>query len=581
MLPPVLTTSGLQHYYTGSRALVIGINQYRFVNPLARACADAESVAEVLVTSLGFAKSEVVTLFDDQATKAEILKQFTGFDSLAPDDRLLVFFAGHGETVPGHRGDIGFLVPVDGQLQDKSTLIAWQELTRGAELIPAKHILFIMDACYSGLAIQRGARAGSQRFLSDMLERVSRQVITAGKADQPVSDGGSATGKNSVFTGHLLEGLQGKAANDKGVLTASHLMHYVYDKVANDPNSRQTPHYGHIDGDGDFILKTPDGGHVLGGKGEDYLVETLADRPEPPPPSALVEIKPRFAEKNGYDDPESDKFGQNDWSRKLGDTTWETGKSELVRATHWLAIVVEPVSNQPIKLDLAALAKTLGNLPSNSGQPYDQFLIPHQSLTTRNSVIFYRSERANGDRREECWKRFLRVEESGAMEYCEFPGAARFYYAGTTPDNRGPAFRVFRYVQIIGLVWNFLFATKRILKAANYELGVRCLVNLVGAKDTLLVEFSNRNGANGQRWYDPFHMNAMLGNSLENWRCRDSNFQAEFQFALSSLNLPESTKLITKLAEQLGLAYNHQSAPRCFNSGTEIFPWEKFSPHPD
>ena len=31
-------------------------------------------------------------------------------------------------------------------------------------------------------------------------------------------------------------------------------MSYVYEKVGHDPNSHQTPHYGYIEGDGDFIF---------------------------------------------------------------------------------------------------------------------------------------------------------------------------------------------------------------------------------------------------------------------------------------------------------------------------------------
>jgi len=34
-------------------------------------------------------------------------------------------------------------------------------------------------------------------------------------------------------------------------------MSYVYSKVASDKNSNQTPHYGHVDGDGDMILLAP------------------------------------------------------------------------------------------------------------------------------------------------------------------------------------------------------------------------------------------------------------------------------------------------------------------------------------
>lgn len=567
-------------FYTNSSALVIGINDYKHVNKLEIACADAQAVATLLVSELGFPSGNVTLLLDEQATRAAIMRRFLSFESTAPDERLLIFFAGHGETVSGQRGEIGYLLPVDGRLEDKSTLIRWDELTRNAEVIPAKHILFIMDACYSGLAIQRGGRTGGQRFVSDMLQRFSRQVITAGKADEPVADGGSTSGKNSIFTGHLLEGLKGQAADENGVLTANGLMNYVYHKVATDPQSQQTPHYGHVYGDGDLIFRTPDNGHLSSDAGEDFLVQLLPERPDSVPLAILPEVRPVFAAKNGYADPESETFGQNEWSKRLGRIAYRAGtKSEVVSAQHWLALVAEPVSNEPIDFDIRHLATTLPNQVSQTDKMFDQFRMPSQSLTTATSAILYDGEWSNDGERAERWKRFFRIDRRGAIEHCEFGAAAAIYFAGRTNDNPGTPVRVFLYVQIIGLLWRFLFTVKRTLRLAGYEAGVRVLVNLIGARDSLLVNFSRETGVDNQRWREPFDMDALCGNSLQDWKCRDAHFQAEFLCSLASLGAAESKKLIVKCAHQLGLAYNHKSLPRCFNFGTEVFPWRQFNPN--
>src|SRR6267142_584718 len=100
----------------------------------------------------------------------------------------------------------------------------------------------------------RGLQAGSARFIKDMMVRYSRQVLTAGKADEVVADSGGPLPAHSIFTGHLIEGLRGKAATTNGAITANSLMAYVYQCVANDQNSNQTPHYGYFDGDGDFVF---------------------------------------------------------------------------------------------------------------------------------------------------------------------------------------------------------------------------------------------------------------------------------------------------------------------------------------
>ncbi|WP_226596184.1 caspase family protein [Marinobacter nauticus] len=249
----------LQQKYETSRALVIGINQYQNASPLGYAVNDAHEVREILVEELGFEAENVIYLADQDATKSNILKSFLRFsnDDIKVDDRLFVFFAGHGHTRSGVKGEVGYLVPYDADMDDYSTFIRWDELTRNAELVRAKHILFVMDACYGGLAVHRDLRPGSSRFLRDMYQRFSRQVITAGKANEVVADAGGPLPNHSVFTGHFIEGIRGKAANEYGVITASGLMAYVYSKVANDINSEQTPHYGQFDGDGDFIISVP------------------------------------------------------------------------------------------------------------------------------------------------------------------------------------------------------------------------------------------------------------------------------------------------------------------------------------
>lgn len=265
----------LQQKYETSRALVIGINKYKNSPPLEYAVNDAKEIRDVLIEELGFEDENITYLVDEEASRANILKQFLRFScsDVKVDDRLFVFFAGHGHTRTGFKSEVGFLVPYDADMDDASTFIRWDEFTRNAELIRAKHILFVMDACYGGLAVQRDSSVGSSRFLKDMYQRRSRQVITAGKANETVADSGGPLPNHSVFTGYFIQGIRGDAANEHGVITANSLMSYVYTKVSSDINSEQTPHYGQFDGDGDFIISTPAGEDTDNTKtiGEDEL----------------------------------------------------------------------------------------------------------------------------------------------------------------------------------------------------------------------------------------------------------------------------------------------------------------------
>ncbi|MGO4512475.1 caspase domain-containing protein [Bradyrhizobium sp. 2TAF36] len=246
--------------YEKSHALVIGIDAYQRVGPLLHAGNDAKAVADALVDKFGFPVNNVRVLLDAEATRENILREYlTWTDSarIGPDDRMVVFFAGHGHTATGRRGEIGYLVPVDGDVSDLSTLVRWDELTRNSDLIAGKHMLFLMDACYGGLALTRSTiPPGGMRFLKDMLQRYSRQVLTAGKPNEVVSDAGGTRPGHSIFTSYLLDGLDGGASVNGVPVTGHGLMAYVYDKVAGDPRSYQTPHFGFLDGDGDFIFDT-------------------------------------------------------------------------------------------------------------------------------------------------------------------------------------------------------------------------------------------------------------------------------------------------------------------------------------
>lgn len=554
----------LHSHYTNSFGLVIGINEYQHASPLSYACNDADAIAGILIRELGFPASQVTLLKDGAATKDAIVAAFLNYSSLAanPDDRLFVFFAGHGMTIEGMRGPIGYLVSVDGDTSKLHTLIRWDDLTRNAELIPAKHILFIIDACYSGLALQRAITPGTQRFLSDMLERLARQVLTAGKKDETVADGGGAGGKNSIFTGYLIEGLQGAAANPDGVLTANALMHYVYERVGKDSRSQQTPHYGHIEGDGDFVLRVPNDAHLKPDNSQDFLVQTFQEVPELQPIPPPTPITPSFALKSGYSDASSATFGRNEWTGRLGERRHNTDSftSEYTKAFSWLSLIVEPVSNQAISIDIIKENERLSSSRNRTPEvPYKRFLIPRQVRTSIDSLIFY-SQQPNRD----FWAQYLRITKAGNLEYVNC-GCVFWEHSGV---------RRFDYVEVIGLTWQFMFLAQDVLTNADYSGGVRLLVNLVGTRDSILEGFSKEDGEDNRRWANP--EDGRYYGELNSLTCPDANLQIEYKMVIGTLDESQSFEVIKDLARQLGLAYNHNSSPRCFNYNTEVFPWAQY-----
>lgn len=243
--------------YANSWAIVIGIDDYPKWPKLQYAVRDARGVRQTLVDKFGFAPERVVALENAAATRSGILAAF--HDRLAhggvqKNDRIFVFFAGHGATRHLSSGrDLGYIVPYDSDpAQFATDAIPMTEIQNIAESLTAKHALFVMDACYSGLGLTRGG--GAANFLRDNAKRIGRQMLTAGGVDQLVSDGGP--NGHSVFTWTLLQGLAGKGdLNGDGLITATELAAYVAPAVASVSN--QTPAFGSLPGSegGDFVFE--------------------------------------------------------------------------------------------------------------------------------------------------------------------------------------------------------------------------------------------------------------------------------------------------------------------------------------
>ena len=244
--------------YADSWAVVIGIDDYAKWPKLKHAVHDAEDVRKTLVERLGFDASKVILLKNGEATRNKILNTFHeqfGDGKLQRNDRLFVFYAGHGATRQLASGrEVGYIVPVDADPKDTATdAISMSEVQNIAESLSAKHVFFVMDACYSGLGLTRG---GAGNYLRDNAKRTARQMLTAGGADQEVADDGPEG--HSVFTWTLLQGLNGKAdLNGDGLITATELAAYVAPAVAS--VSTQTPSFGSLPGSqgGDFVFEMP------------------------------------------------------------------------------------------------------------------------------------------------------------------------------------------------------------------------------------------------------------------------------------------------------------------------------------
>jgi len=251
--------------YTDSWALIIAIDNYRFVPTLKYAVADAEAIRQFLVTNGGFNRMHVLTLYNERATKADIETALGTYfpGKVGPNDRVLVYYAGHGQTMdlPGG-GQMGYLIPVEGQADNlHGTCLSMSQIRETSMMIKSKHILYVVDACYSGI-VGNEARPITVTDKSSYLKKLASQrvvqVITAGQKDQTVMEGQQFGGGHSVFTAAFLSGLnEGKAdLNGDGMIPSTELFAYLSPQVKQDSQGHQTPRIYNMDGEGEFVFFT-------------------------------------------------------------------------------------------------------------------------------------------------------------------------------------------------------------------------------------------------------------------------------------------------------------------------------------
>jgi formylglycine-generating enzyme required for sulfatase activity len=246
--------------YTHSFALVIGIDayQHRGWPRLSNAVRDAEEVAAALARQ-GF----TVTLRKD-VTSAELeatLKDFFIRVGAETEARLLMWFAGHGETINGE----GYLVPADAPASSAGAAFRLKALSlrRFGEYMheaQSKHVLAVFDSCFAGTVFGKVRARPSTSIRRDTMLPV-RQMISSGGAGEKVSDDGTF---RRLFIA-ALEGEEPAAdGNGDGFLTASELGIFLADKVTNQMVNKarkplQTPRWGKLqafgDDRGDFVFR--------------------------------------------------------------------------------------------------------------------------------------------------------------------------------------------------------------------------------------------------------------------------------------------------------------------------------------
>jgi WD40 repeat protein/uncharacterized caspase-like protein len=228
--------------------LAVGVNQY--ANPgynLKYAGADARAFAEEVERQQrklgGFGQIEVTTLFDKDATKANILHAFRRLAGSAdakppsgapaalekirtvePEDAVVVFYAGHGTAqdqrfylIPHDLGYAGGRTELDeaGLKTILSHSVSDLELEQACEGIDAGHLLMVIDACNSGQALEaEEKRRGpmNSKGLAQLAYEKGMYILTAAQSYQAAMEA-EQLGHGYLTYALVEEGLKTDAAD--------------------------------------------------------------------------------------------------------------------------------------------------------------------------------------------------------------------------------------------------------------------------------------------------------------------------------------------------------------------------------
>ena len=255
------------------RAIIVGIDQYESdqkIPTLTGALNDAKEIHERFIDNCNFEVTSNHYLLGEKATRKNIMKAVSDiFRKDVKCDLVTFYYSGHGITDPYDKK--GYLAPYDMDPEDPTI--------SGIDMEDLKNIIFnskndasvmmILDCCYAGistemspsrniledpktkhlyatklqnivnsdnvsnLSIERSGR-GNIILASSEPDAVSREKIncTHLDSDEPHNHG--------VFSFHLIEGLDGKAANsDTGIITINDLRKYISTQMEETEHKQQ------------------------------------------------------------------------------------------------------------------------------------------------------------------------------------------------------------------------------------------------------------------------------------------------------------------------------------------------------
>lgn len=206
--------------------LTVGINKYRDSRlNLDYGVSDATAILQSLQASQGaFGKVVAKKLIDQGATRGAIIKALTEYQSVSPNDVLVIYLAGHGEIV----GNDWYFLPHDfvftpeGITRTGISATTWRDLL---SRVGPQRVMILIDSCKSGGSIDTLATAIDRRLLRSLGRDAGVAILAGARRDQSAEEFPQL--HHGAFTYVILQGVDGKAdAQHNGQITTNDLLTY-------------------------------------------------------------------------------------------------------------------------------------------------------------------------------------------------------------------------------------------------------------------------------------------------------------------------------------------------------------------
>jgi hypothetical protein len=243
-LPALLSTTPQPANY----AILIGIERYRDVPAATGAASDAQHMTQIMKQTLGLPESHVQALYDDHATRGDILGALDWLaQSVSAGSRVYFYFSGHG--APNASDQSAYLLPYEGNAHNiGQTGIPIDVVMRRLGATRAREVLAMFDSCFSGAGGRSVLPDGARPLMRVREAQPAAQmaVFTASGGDE-IS--GPALGESGgVFTKYVTTGLgSGRAdINGDGQVSLQELSDWVGPRVAQDAKRDGRDQHPHL-----------------------------------------------------------------------------------------------------------------------------------------------------------------------------------------------------------------------------------------------------------------------------------------------------------------------------------------------